>query len=269
MHPSLSTIKHIALDMDGTIYSGQTLFPFTNPFLAQLKDAGITFSFLTNNSSKSLRDYSAHLQRMGISAHDSHIYTSAHATLEYLRSEHPEVKRLFLLGTPSLASEVEAAGYVLTSNSAEDEPDAVLVAFDPQLPFTALCRAAYWIKQGKLFLATHPDMVCPTDQPTVMVDCGAVCAALTTATGITPAAVPGKPDPRMLLGLCKRLGLKPHELAMVGDRLYTDIEMAHRAGALGILVLSGEATQADVDAAPKKPHLVVQDLAALGELLKP
>lgn len=263
----LRRIRHVALDMDGTIYRGKTLFAFTNGFLALLHRLGITHSFLTNNCSKSLADYTAHLRGMGVEVEPEKIHTSAHATFELLKTGHPQVRRLFLIGTPSLAEEVKGAGIELTTDSAEDEPDAVLVAFDLNLSYATMCRAAYWIKQGKPFFATHPDRVCPTDLPTVLIDCGAVCAALTAATGREPVAVPGKPDPRMLLGLCSRLGLRPDEVAMVGDRLYTDMEMARRAGAFGVLVLSGEATQADVDAAAHRPDLVLRDLAAFGELL--
>ena len=78
----------------------------------------------------------------------------------------------------------------------------------------------------------------------------------------------GKPDPRMLLGLAHHRGLKPEEMAMVGDRLYTDVEMAHRAGALGVLVLTGEATMADVRACERPPDLVVDDLGVFGTHLR-
>lgn len=267
METRLSNIKHIALDMDGTIYSGGTLFPFTNSFLAQLQRQGISYSFLTNNCSKSLSDYTRHLREMGVKVEPEQIHTSAHATFEYLKAEHPHIKKVFLIGTPSLAAEMAAAGFVLTTMGADEEPDAVLVAFDLNLSFTTLCRAAYWIKQGKPFFATHPDRVCPTDMPTVLIDCGAVCAALTSATGREPQAVLGKPDPRMLNGLCRRLGLRPDETAMIGDRIYTDMEMARRAGALSVLVLSGEATLEDVNAATHPPDIVLRDLAAFGELL--
>ncbi|MBL9113468.1 MAG: HAD-IIA family hydrolase [Verrucomicrobiaceae bacterium] len=268
MDQRLTNIRHLALDMDGTIYRGGTLFPFTNPFLRLLDQLGISYSFLTNNCSKSLDDYKAHLDSLGVSARREQIYTSAHATFEYLKSEHAGLHRLFLIATPSLTAEVQAAGFQLTADDPQDEPDAVLVAFDMSLTFASLCRAAYWIKQGKPFFATHPDFVCPTDQPTVIVDCGSICAALTAATGVRPIAVPGKPDPRMLLGLASRHSLSPHEMAMVGDRIYTDIEMARRAGALGILVLTGEATQRDVDAASNQPDIVVNDLESLGQLLQ-
>jgi NagD protein len=102
----------------------------------------------------------------------------------------------------------------------------------------------------------------------VLLDCGAICAALKEATGRAPDAVLGKPDPRMLRGLLRREGLHPRQLAMVGDRLYTDMAMARRAGALGVLVLTGEAT-AD-DAAQHLPPLdmVVESIAELGERLR-
>ncbi len=274
-HPSLEPalrerlrrIRHVALDMDGTIYSGGTLFPCTNPFLALLGKLDISYSFLTNNSSKNTTDYAAHLHKMGVAATREQIYTSALATLEWLKAAHPGVKRLFLIGTQSMKEEVQAAGYELTANDANDAPDAVLVAFDLDLRYADLCRAAYWIKLGKLFVATHPDRVCPTDQPTVLIDCGAICAALTEATGRVADAVPGKPDPRMLTSLCQRLGYQPDELAMVGDRIYTDIEMARRSGALGVLVLSGEATRADAEASEPPPDLVLPNLSYLGQLL--
>lgn len=264
----LRGLRHVALDMDGTIYHGGTLYPFTNPFLRTLAGLGITYSFLTNNCSKSGSDYLTYLNKIGVEADADQIYTSAHATLEYLRHELPRVRRLYLIGTPSMAAEVSSAGYLLACDSPGDEPDAVLVAFDTALNYAQLCRAAWWIKCGKPFLATHPDRVCPTDQPTVLVDCGSICAALESATGRAPDAILGKPDPRMLQGLLHRMRLKPGQLAMVGDRLYTDIEMARRAGALGVLVLTGEATAAQAAQADRPPDLTVADIGVLGKLLE-
>jgi NagD protein len=254
--------------MDGTIYHGDVVFDFTNAFLASLRELGLGYSFLTNNSSRSSDDYVAHLRRIGVSAEREQIYTSTQATISYLREELPAVKRLFLLGTDSMAREMAEGGFLLTADSASDEPDAVLVGFDLELTYARLCRAAYWIKQGKPFLASHPDRVCPTNQPTVLVDCGAICAALQSASGRAPDAVLGKPDPRMLRGLMHRHGLAANELAMVGDRLYTDIEMARRSGALGVLVLTGEATAEEAARQNPPPDLVVNDLSILGEELR-
>ncbi|MEI6780322.1 MAG: HAD-IIA family hydrolase [Verrucomicrobiota bacterium] len=263
----LEDIRHVALDMDGTIYSGGTLFESTKPFLALLEGLGIGHTFLTNNSSKSAIDYIAHLHRIGITATAEQIYTSTQATIEYLRQQMPAVRRLFVLGTASMRRELEVAGFALTADSASDEPDGVLVGFDTELTFPRLCRAAYWISQDKPFVATHPDRVCPTDQPTVLVDCGAICAALKEAAGRGPDVVLGKPDPCMLRGILHRHALVPGQLAMVGDRLYTDMAMAHRAGAFGVLVLTGETTAAAAVKYSPAPDLVASGLAEFADRL--
>src|SRR5574344_2171 len=150
-------VKHVALDMDGTIYNGNTLFPFTIDFLNTMKEFGISYSFLTNNPSKSTSDYLNHLKEMGIEATQEEFYTSAQATIDYLQLHHPECKRLFLLGTPSMIKEFEEAGFESTNDDANDEPDAVVVSFDMSLVYSRLCRAAWWIQQGKPYVATNPD----------------------------------------------------------------------------------------------------------------
>ena len=268
MNKRLRDIRHVALDMDGTIYSGGTLFESTRPFLALLDGLGIGHTFLTNNSSKSAKHYLAHLRKLGIVATADQLYTSTQATIEHLWQQMPAVRRLFVLGTVSMRRELEAAGFRLAADSAADEPDSVLVGFDTGLTFSRLCRAAYWISKGKPYLATHPDRVCPTDQPTLLVDCGAICAALKEATGRAPDVVLGKPDPCMLRGILHRHALAPQQLAMVGDRLYTDMAMAHRAGAFGVLVLTGETTAATGAKHSPTPDLVISELAEFGERLR-
>jgi NagD protein len=254
--------------MDGTIYSGGTLFESTRPFLALLAELGIGHTFLTNNSSKSAKDYLAHLGKIGIVATADQLYTSTQATIEHLKQRMPAVRRLFVLGTASMSRELASAGFVLTADSASDVPDAVLVGFDTDLKFARLCRAAYWISKGKPFIATHPDRVCPTDRPTVLVDCGSICAALKEAAGRAPDVVLGKPDPCMLRGILSRHSLAPAQLAMVGDRLYTDMAMARQAGALGVLVLTGETTATGVAIYSPAPDVVVSGLAEFGERLR-
>src|ERR1039457_6630273 len=129
--------------MDGTIYSGGTLFESTLPFLALMGELGIGHTFLTNNSSKSSRDYLARLRQIGIAANPDQLYTSTLATIEYLREQLPAVRRCFVLASVSMGRELEGAGFVLTEDSASDEPDGVLVGFDIELTFSRLCRAAY------------------------------------------------------------------------------------------------------------------------------
>lgn len=263
----LSHIRHVALDMDGTIYMGQSLFPYTRPFLQSLREMGISYSFLTNNPSTSIADYLKKLAGMGIEATKEEMYTTALATIDYIRTRYPDARRLFILGTPSMTEEFVRAGFEPTAQSADDRPDAVVVAFDKTLEYDRLCRAAYWVQQGLPYVATNPDRVCPTDQPTVLVDCGSICKCIEHATGRQPDIVLGKPDPTMLAGVQSRYGVSADEVAMVGDRIYTDIEMAFNAGAFGVLVLSGETTLDVADKAPRQPDLIAENISVLGELL--
>ena len=264
----LAGIRHVALDMDGTIYMGMSLFDYTIPFLKSLREMGITYSFLTNNPSTSIPDYLTKLAGMGIEATEEEMYTTALATIDYIKTNFPEARRLFLLGTPSMISEFEKAGFESVADSAEERPDVLVVAFDKTLEYSRLCRASYWAQQGLPYIATNPDRVCPTDQPTVLVDCGSICKCIEHATGRQPDIVLGKPDPNMLTGVQTRYGVKPEEVAMVGDRIYTDIEMAHNAGAFGVLVLSGETTLQIADEAPRQPDLIADSIEVLGELLR-
>ena len=263
----LAGIRHVALDMDGTIYMGNALFPFTIPFLRRLREMGITYSFLTNNPSKSLDDYLLKLHKMGIEATEEEMYTTTVATIDYLKAHYPSARRLFLLGTPSMISQFEKAGYISTADSADDVPDVVIAAFDMSLVYSRLCRAAWWIAQGLPYIATNPDRVCPTNERTVLVDCGSICRCLEHATGRRPDITLGKPDPNMLIGIEQQKQLRPEQIAMVGDRIYTDIEMARNAHAFGVLVLSGETTLEVAKAAPHQPDLIVENIGELGSLL--
>lgn len=274
----LKKIRHVALDMDGTIYMGNTLFPFTIGFLDGLTRTGIGYSFLTNNPSKSVADYLHKLENMGIKATEENMYTTSLAAIDYIKSHYPEAKRLFLLGTPSMISQFEKAGFTSCEDSPEDKPDVLVAAFDMTLVYPRLCRAAWWASQGVPYIATNPDRVCPTDQKVVLVDCGSICKCIEHATGRRPDITLGKPDPNMLTGILDRHGLKPDEIAMVGDRIYTDTAMAHNAGAVGVLVLSGETTletalkvaeDARNNPAPEffPPDLIVENIEELGQLL--
>lgn len=278
MRERLSRIKHLALDMDGTIYLGKTLFPFTKAFLAQMSENGIGYSFLTNNPSLSVADYLKKLSDLGIEASEENMYTTSLAAIDYIKAHYPQAKRLFMLGTPSMVSQFEKAGFISCADSSDDVPDVLVVAFDRTLEYSRLCRAAWWASQGVPYVATNPDRVCPTDQKTVLVDCGSICECIAHATGRKPDITLGKPDPNMLKGILDRRGLNPDEIAMVGDRIYTDTAMAHNAGAFGVLVLSGETTletaekvaeEARNNPAPEffPPDLIVRDIKELGQHL--
>lgn len=264
----LSKICHVVLDMDGTIYNGSQVFNFTSDFFKKLDRLKIRYTYLTNNSSRNVSQYLEKIRSMGLQGTKENIYTSSLATIDYLQSRRPELQKLFILGTEGLKEEFREYGFTVVETDSAIEPDAVVVGFDTLLDFKRLCKAGYWIKGGKPFIATHPDRTCPTDQPTLLLDCGAICEALSSATDRTPDVVLGKPDPSMIWGIMERNNLNKGEIAMVGDRLYTDIEMAHRAEIMGILVLSGEATATDVKNAVHQPDLIVENIQELGELLE-
>lgn len=264
--------------MDGTIYMGGTLFPFTLKFLSDMSEAGIGYSFLTNNPSQSVEDYLKKLGRMGIEATQDNMYTTSLAAIDYIRTAFPDARRLFLLGTPSMISQFTQAGFESCGDDPEDVPDVLVVSFDKTLEYSRLCRAAWWASQDIPYLATNPDKVCPTDEKTVLVDCGSICRCIAHATGRQPDVTLGKPDPNMIRGIIERHGLKPEEIAMVGDRIYTDTAMARNAGAFGVLVLSGETTMETAEAVAEDartnpspeffpPDLICRDIAQLGELL--
>jgi len=261
-------IRHVALDMDGTIYLGSTLFPYTLEFLGILQELGIGWSYLTNNPTRSREDYVHKLRGLGIDATVGEVLTSSRATIEYIRRQLPGVERLFVLGTPSMQQEFAEAGFCLTEDDPDDRPDALVVAFDTTLTYSRFCRAAWWASKAEIpYIATNPDWVCPTDRETILIDCGSLCKALEGATGRRPDVVIGKPNPGMLHSLMEAHGLTGRQIAMCGDRIYTDVATARNAGSLGVLVLSGETSVETALAADPMPELIVDNVLEFGRLL--
>lgn len=267
MKASLKKIKHLALDMDGTIYMENNIFPYTIEFLEKMQSIGIGISFLTNNPTKSVQDYIKKLSGMGISATTDNMYTTSIAAIDYIKRQYPEAKKIFALGTPSMIEQFELAGFESCEDSPEDIPDVLVVAFDTTLTYSRLCRAAWWASQGIPYIATNPDRVCPTDQKTILVDCGSLQSCIEYATGRCPDRVLGKPNPEMLEGICKRHSLASDEIGMVGDRHYTDLALAHNAKALGVLVLSGETSPEEAVKVALPGDLIVRDIKELGDLI--
>jgi HAD superfamily hydrolase (TIGR01450 family) len=257
MQNKLKKIRHIAMDMDGTIYQGGKLFKETIPFLELLNDLNIGYTFLTNNSSRSASDYVTKLKNMGIEITPEQIITSTINSVYYLKANHPGFKRLYVLGTDSLCAELREYGFKIVN----ENPDVVISAFDTGLVYERLCKAAYWIKQGCLWISTHPDVECPTDQKTVLVDCGAVTACLESVCGCR-AVVLGKPNPTMLDTVAQRSGVTRKNIAMVGDRLQTDIRMAKSSGSFGVHI-----SNAPVQDNACIADASVRNLAEFGDLL--
>lgn len=252
----LSGVRCFLLDMDGTFYLGDRLLPGSLEFLEAVRRTGRDAWFVTNNSSKSAEAYVAKLTRMGVPEPYRHqVITSGHAAAHYLLERFPG-GRGDLLGNEVLRAELTAMGLTFT----EDAPDYVLVAFDTTLDYARLCRICDHIRAGKPYIATHPDFNCPTESGFIP-DVGAFMALIEASTGRKADVILGKPHGGIVREAVARTGHTPGEMAMVGDRLYTDVATGVRHGMTGILVLSGEATMADVAASDVRPHFIFDRLA--------
>ncbi len=247
------------LDMDGTIYLDEALFPGTLPFLEAVREAGGRYLFLTNNSSKSVDVYIRKLARMGIPAVREDFLTSTDALIAHLQSR-PPYRLCYVFGTASFRQQLAEAGVPVT-DCRSDEVDCLLIGFDTELTFQKLEDACILLNRGVDFIATNPDWVCPTWYGSVP-DCGSVCEMLFRATGRRPLVI-GKPQPEMALLALERTGYPPEAALMVGDRLYTDIAAGVNAGIDTAFVLSGEGTRAGLAGTQVKPTWVFEDIAAL------
>lgn len=256
---ALNNIKCFILDMDGTFYLGDRLLPGAMEFIAFLKATGRDYLFLTNNSSRSAAFYADKIRRMGLDdITDDKVFTSGQATAIYLNAQN-KGRRVFLVGTPYLRQELEGYGLTIV----DDEPDFVVVGFDTTLTYDKLWKACDFIREGVTYIATHPDLNCPVEGG-VMPDCGAIIAFIEASTGKQPFIV-GKPYGEIIRCIFEKTGLGPQQLAIVGDRLYTDIQTGINGGITSILVLSGETTVDDLEHSSVKPDYVVD---GIGDIIK-
>ena len=254
---TLAGIKAVFLDLDGTIYLGDNLIEGSLEFLSRLDDAGIKRFFLSNNSSRSVKQYVTKLHGMDIPATEDDVLLSTHDLLSWLTDK--GVKQTYLVGTEGMREMLEQVGIETRST----DPQYVVLGYDTEITYEKLSTASILMHRGVPMVVSHPDMVCPTPEGGLP-DTGAYMALFEATTGKSASHVAGKPNAGMILHKVEELGLRPDECAMVGDRLYTDMEMADRAGVHGVLVLSGEATREDLEVAPQNPSLVVDSVAQLG-----
>ncbi len=251
-------------DMDGTLYLGDRLYDFTKELLATIKSTGRRYMFMTNNSSKSVADYIKKLEKLGISADREDFITSSQATAYYLKKHYPNHK-LYVCGTKSLVKELETEGFTVTENL--DEVECIVLGNDQELTFKKLediCKIL--LSRDLPYIATNPDYVCPTEFGSVP-DCGSIIDMLENSVKKRPVVI-GKPEPLMPLLAMERTGYKREETAVIGDRLYTDVKSGVNAGAVSVLVLSGEATLEDLKNSDVTPDIVLDDCSSITEQIK-
>ncbi len=235
---TLGMCSTFLLDMDGTLYLGEQLLPGAKELLAYLNSTRRQFFYLTNNSSKDKQAYVKKLKKLGLPCSEKQIFSSADATTLYLRKYQPKVNAIYLLGNQKLRQHFLDAGFNLCQQASQAQ--LVVVGFDTELTYDKLWQACEKIKQDGFYVATHPDYVCPLEAGRFMPDAGSISALIEAATGVVPEVV-GKPN-QLMIEMIKEQYQIEGELAMVGDRLYTDIELGNKANIISVLVLSGETT---------------------------
>lgn len=232
----LNKVDVFLFDMDGTLNMGEEPIEGAMETLDILTARGKTVCFVTNNSSKSKYDYLSKVRRMGYDAKIEQIVTSGMATAAYLNKHYKGLK-IYCLGTETLRQEFEEYG-VKTVKEGEDA-DIVVLAFDTELTYKKLWNATNLIADGKVYIATHPDFVCPSNNGN-MPDAGSYIALVEKTTNRLPDIVVGKPYAPMAEYVFDFCNVTPDRVAFVGDRLYTDIKFAINNGMTSVLVLSGE-----------------------------
>lgn len=262
---NLEQIRFFLLDMDGTVYLGNTLLEGAQEFIKEVKAQGKDFSFLTNNSSKSAEAYLRKLDKLGLPVERKNVVTSTDVLIYYLQNEKPGAV-LYPVATKYMEQELIKAGFELVYEFDETVAlDYVVVGFDTSLEYNKLFDACRYIRSGVSYLATHPDFNCPLENDVYMPDCGAIIEFIKASTGAEPAKVMGKPNSLVVDMLTDKKGLKREDMAMMGDRLYTDIVLGANSGIPSILVLSGETTREDLKNSNINPDFV---FSGIKEVLK-
>lgn len=242
------------LDIDGTTLLGADALPGARAFVERLRETGAPFSWLTNNTSRSRSGWLERLAAAGMAPEPHELYTAGDATIDWIVAR-PERPRVYLVGTDALKADFEAAGIVLV----EEAPDLLVLGYDTTLTYAKIERLARFLLAGVEYVATHPDLTCPTPGGPIP-DVGSFLALFETATGRRPDRILGKPEATMVEGALARLDVPAANAVMVGDRLETDIAMANRAGIASWLVLTGVASADDLAASDVEPTRVLASL---------
>ncbi len=262
MKNSLRNVKCFLLDMDGTFNLGSQIIDGSLDFINVLISQRKKYIFLTNNSSKNRNNYASKITNLGLSVTSDTIFTSGEATTIYIQKYYPNAG-VYMVGTSQVISEFREFGIKIKHKS----PDIIVLGFDTTITYKKLWKLCDYVRAGLPYIATHPDYNCPTENG-FMPDIGAIIAFVKTATGREPDLVIGKPNRFIVDALAAKMNIGIDEMAMVGDRLYTDIALGKSSGITTCLVLSGETKRDDVELSEFKPDYVFDNLKAIGDWLQ-
>ena len=253
----LKDIELYIMDLDGTVYLGNNIIDGSRNFVEKLKKQGKKFCFFTNNDSKASTEFMQKLINMGFVFNDENFYTAGLATIDYLNDKFPH-RPVYLLGTESLKREFLKYGI----NLVEENPEIVVIAYDTELTYKKLDRACHYIRNGAYYIATHPDYNCPMTYGYAP-DTGSYVALIKQSTGRNPDFMNGKPNKELGEIICKRFGVPKEKVAMIGDRLMTDMRLGINCGFKSIRVLSGESTLEDKEKSGLEIDLVINSVKDL------
>ena len=251
----------VMLDLDGVVYVGGEAVPHAADSIAAARRRGMAPAFITNNASRTPATVAAHLSELGVEAAESDVVTSAQAAARVLAERLGRGSRVVLLGAEGLRQAVEAEGLVPVG--VEDEADAVVTGYGPDVLWRDVMRAAVRIRDGLWWVASNTDMSIPTIYGTAPGH-GVLVETLSRFSGVEPV-VAGKPERPLLDETIRRVG--GERPLMVGDRLDTDIEGAVALGIPSLLVRTGVTRLTELVAAPaaQRPTYLAADLRGLLE----
>jgi 4-nitrophenyl phosphatase len=255
------SIRAVILDMDGVLWLGDQPIGDLPGNFERIRQLGLKAILVTNNASRSAQFYQQKLRSFYVEIEDWQVITSGHALLYLLQKDHPQCKRVYLIGEQGLVQLLTQAGYEINEAGAQ----AVIVSLDRELTYEKVRLANRLVRGGAALIATNSDPTLPTPQgldPGAGVMVGAVEIASSAR-----AAIAGKPNPLAYQLAIDRLGVSPSETLVIGDRLATDIVGAQELGCRTALVLSGVCTLEDARQWSPALDLVAGDLGQVLEII--
>lgn len=244
----------LVCDLDGVIYRGDDVIPGAPEAIARLRAAGVRLLFCTNNSRSTVAEYTNKLGRLGVEIEPEEILTSAAVTAETLAARGFAGKTAIVVGGDGIRGALSDVCISVKEDPSVTVSDLVVVGWDPGFTYDAMRRAATAVRRGATFIATNDDATFPAADG-LWPGAGSILASIERASG-GRAEVMGKPHAPMMDAVQKRVGDAGH-IAIVGDRLDTDLAGGAERGWTTILVLSGVTTEAQVrDLSPRPDHVI-------------
>lgn len=263
MSTSLQDCEAILLDSGGTLVRGSELVAGAPDFTKALRRKRVPHFVLSNTTTSSAVDLCTKLNNLGFAFDERQMVTANRSAMHYMRNKN--IQSVFVIGTPSQKEEFTTGGFTVTS-AHDTRADAVIVSLDEHMDYTILAHAAMLLRNGAAFIATNADDWWISDSG-ILPDTGATIAYLQHLAGNAPV-VTGKPTSTMMEFAVAHTGVPAKQMAIIGDQITADMQMAQEFGMVSVLVLSGQTTRDDLVGLPYQPDYVVESIAHLTPLFQ-